>query len=85
LRFGSLLNKASALRLSLTYQLIQAQPVGNKRRATRLNSLIWATKGYFFDEKTTAVAKNQQESSRNRRNPTMKAIGIQEVRQKFNK
>jgi hypothetical protein len=38
-----------------------------------------------FDEKTMIVAKNQQETSRNRTNPTMKAIRIQEVSQKFNK
>jgi hypothetical protein len=50
-----------------------------------LNLLIWVTKDYFFDEKTTVVAKNQQETSRNRTNPTMKAVRIQEVSQKFNK
>ena len=65
--------------------MIQAQPLGSRRRATQLNPLIWAAKGYFFDEKTTVVAKNQQETLRNRRNPTMKATRIQEVSQKFNK
>jgi len=40
---------------------------------------------WLFDQKTTLVAKNQQEILKNRRNPTMKAIRIQEVPQKFNK
>jgi hypothetical protein len=50
-----------------------------------LNPLIKVTKKDFFDEKTTLVAKNQQETSQKRRNPTMKASRTQEVPQKFNK
>jgi len=57
------LNQAVVLRLSFIYQLLPAQPLEGRRYATLLNSLIWATKDYFFDEKTTIVAKNQQETS----------------------
>jgi hypothetical protein len=44
-----------------------------------------APKRRGFGENTTLVAKNQQETPKKRRNPTMKASRTQEVPQKFNK
>jgi hypothetical protein len=85
LHSGSFLNKAF---LAQTRFYLPVDSSATARRQT-LSQLLepadLGTKGYFFDEKTTIVAKNQQETSRKRRNPTMKASRTQEVPQKFNK
>jgi len=76
------LNSAQALRLyfvqGIFAQTLFCLLVDSSATAWR-QMLIWATRGHFFDEKTTLVAKNQQETSLKRRNPTMKASRTQEV------